>query len=161
MRPIRTGVAPIPLASRIEALVRPLAIAGFKASAEVVVPPNDLGAPDVAATRLELRFDRWLDELPPESRRLMLLLYGATEVLVPLLMPALGRFSRQPLARRAALVERWRRSPIAPLRFVAEAMKSPVVMMYLSEPDALRWLGAPVTNDGGCAPDPAGAGTAV
>ncbi|MCC6622795.1 MAG: hypothetical protein IT385_16155 [Deltaproteobacteria bacterium] len=131
------------LAARIEALVRPLAVAGFKAAAEVVVPPNDLGAPDVAATRLERRFDRWLDELPPEARRLMLLLYGAVEALAPLAMPALGRFSRQPLASRTRLVERWRTSALMPLRFVAEAMKSPVVMMYLSEPDALRWLGAP------------------
>ncbi|MFO0750093.1 MAG: hypothetical protein U1F43_31145 [Myxococcota bacterium] len=128
--------------ARLEALFRPIALSGFRACAEAIAPSNDLGAPDVDEADMVARADAWWRLLPPDSRRLLMLLYTGMELGAPLLLGSPRRLSRLPVERRLALFEGWRTSKLWPLRFVADAVKSPVVMMYLSHPRSLEWLGA-------------------
>ncbi|MCB9785308.1 MAG: hypothetical protein H6744_01320 [Deltaproteobacteria bacterium] len=111
------------------------------AAAEALFPPNDRGAPDWLSADMVRRTRRWLSELPPESRRLVTLLFVATELAAPLLMPALGRFSRTSPRRRLRAMQRWCDSRFAPLRFFGTALESTMKMMYLSHPDSMRYVG--------------------
>lgn len=128
--------------ARLEALVRPLALSGFGACAEVIASPNALGAPGVEEADLVARAESWWQLLPPQSRWLMLGVFAGMELAGPLLLGRIGRFSRVPLERRMRLVDGWRTSSLWPLRLLADAVKSPVVMMYVSHPATLAWLGA-------------------
>lgn len=127
---------------RLEELARPFALAGFMACAEVIAPPNELGAPTAEDAAMLARAEAWWRIMPAQSRRLMLALYTGMELGAPLLAGKLRRFSKLPLEARLGLLEGWRTSKLWPFRFVAEAAKSPVVMMYLAHPSALTWLGA-------------------
>jgi len=121
--------------------LEPIALRGLAACAETIIPPNDLGAPDISTTKVVDRARHWWRILPPESRGLMLLLYSAMELGGPFLGRRFGRLSKLPIADRLALFQSWRESEVPFFNFIADGVKSPVVMMYLSHPDALRWLG--------------------
>jgi hypothetical protein len=114
---------------------------GITAAAQVMFPENDAGAPDWRTTDIVARTRGWLAELPPESRRLVTLLFIATELLAPVLVPSLGRFSRTPPARRLRAMRRWRDSWFVPVRFFGTALEATLKMMYLSHPAALRYVG--------------------
>jgi hypothetical protein len=115
---------------------------GIRATAEVLFPANELGAPDWLATDMVARTRLWLSELPPESRRLVTLLFIATEVLAPLTVPSLGRFSRTPPERRLRALRRWRDTWFVPVRFFGTALEATMKMIYLSHPLAMRYIGA-------------------
>ncbi len=120
---------------------------GIRATAQVLFPANDLGAPDWLATDMVGRTRLWLSELPPESRRLVTLLFIATELLAPLMVPSLGRFSRTPPERRLRALRRWRGTWFIPVRFFGTALEATMKMIYLSHPAAMGYIGAYKTVD--------------
>ena len=115
--------------------------AGLTATAEALYPENDFGAPDWKTVDMVPRCLHWLVELPPRQRDQIYLLFAAVELAAPLLTPGLRRFSKMPAARRLALVRRWRKSRILPLKLIADSLKATTSMMYLSHPAALTWIG--------------------
>lgn len=141
------GLAPRPGSWPAWALPRPpralvrVAARGFAAAAEALYPENVLGAPDWRDTEMATRGARWIDALPPNPQRLIVLLFAALELGAPALAPGLRPLSRLPPARREAMIRRWRASPIAPLKFLGDAVKSATSMIYLSHPAALRHVG--------------------
>jgi hypothetical protein len=118
-----------------------IAARGIEASAEALFPANGLGAPDWRAARVTERLLDHLDELPPRPRRLLLLLFVFVELAAPLLVPALGRFSRLGPERRARAIRRWRASRLYWLRLVGDGLKMTLTMMYLSHPAVARHIG--------------------
>ncbi|MEZ4265551.1 MAG: hypothetical protein R3F39_04170 [Myxococcota bacterium] len=115
---------------------------GIRATAEVLFPANDLGAPDWRGADVVARTRLWLGELPPESRRLVTLLFIATELLAPLTVPSFGRFSRTSPERRLRALRRWRDSWFVPIRFFGTALEATMKMIYLSHPASMRYIGA-------------------
>lgn len=118
-----------------------LARAGSSSAAEALFPKNAEGAPDFEQTAIAPRLGRYLVDLPPETRRLILLLFCLIE-LIPLFLGRFRRFSRLPVETHLRLVQSWRGSSIYPVRVVGESVKAVLSMMYLSHPDALRFMGA-------------------
>ena len=57
-----------------------LASRGAAAAAEALFPKNNLGAPDWESAEVVPRLEGYLGELPPRSRRLILLLFTAVEL---------------------------------------------------------------------------------
>ncbi len=129
------------LARRLDARARTIARAGFTAVAEALYPINDLGAPDWRDADMVARADRWLDALPPAPRALVIVAFAAVELGAPVLAPGSRRLSRLPPERRAALIRRWRVSPIPSLKLVGEALKQATTMIYLSHPAVHAHLG--------------------
>lgn len=118
-----------------------LASRGAAAAAEALFPKNNLGAPDWESAEVVPRLEGYLGELPPRSRRLILLLFTAVE-LWPLLALRVRRFSRLRPEARLGFVRRWRASRLYPIRLIGESTKAVLTMMYLSHPEALRYIGA-------------------
>lgn len=121
--------------------LRRLALAGFQAACEALYPDNDFGAPSWQTTDMVARAALLWDALPPQSRLMLEALYAVLELGGGALAPRLGRLSAMPIARRYDLFERIRKSRVWPLRFVAEAVKSSSTMVYMSHPDAERYVG--------------------
>jgi hypothetical protein len=115
--------------------------AGLRASAEALFPENDYGAPDFRATDLVGRTIEYLDALPAEQRRLIVLLFAFVELGALFLVFGFRRFSRIPVARREAIVRAWRRSRLLPLRLLGDALKATTTMIYMSHPAALAYVG--------------------
>ena len=117
------------------------ALDGVAAVAEAMFPVNDLGAPDWKTAEVVPRTQLYVEALPPAQGRLVLALFVFVELAAPLLVPALGRFSRLSLERRTAALRRWRSSRWAPLRLVGDALKAAMSMVYLSHPLVSAFLG--------------------
>lgn len=118
-----------------------LALRGATAASEALFPKNSLGAPDWQGAAVVDRLDRYYGELPPPSRRLIVLLFTAVE-LWPLVALRFRTFSRLKPEARLGFVRRWRASRVYPIRLIGESTKALLTMMYLSHPDALRYIGA-------------------
>ncbi|MCB9732578.1 MAG: hypothetical protein H6745_08195 [Deltaproteobacteria bacterium] len=127
--------------ARLEDSLLDVALAGFGAVSEALYPESDCGAPSHRDADMVARARSWFLTLPPESRRLLLALFASMELLGAGFAPALGRFSRLSAARRLRVVERLRASPIAPLKFLGDALKQSTSMIYLSHPAVLAHLG--------------------
>jgi hypothetical protein len=118
------------------------AMDGLEAAAEALFPVNDYGAPDFLTTELVRRTLEYLDELPPDKRRLLLALFAVTEFGTLLVWPYFTRFSRLSPARREAAVRGFRSSSFLPLRLLGDALKATTTLMYMSHPSALSYVGA-------------------
>jgi hypothetical protein len=115
---------------------------GLAAAAEALFPENLYGAPDYKTTELVPRTLAYLKELPAPQRTLLLSLFALVELAAPLLVPGFSRFSGLSVARREAVVRRWRQSRVLPLRLIGDALKATTTMMYMSHPAALTFVGA-------------------
>jgi len=135
-------MAPTPTETTAQGLLRRTALAGFQAVCEALYPDNDLGAPSWRDAEMVRRADRLWTELPPESRALLMAMYSALELGGSLLAPSVGPLSKVPVAKRLAMLKRWKASPIWPLRFLAEAIKSSSTMVYMSHPLVSAYIGA-------------------
>ncbi|MFT6397696.1 MAG: hypothetical protein ACJAYU_002451 [Bradymonadia bacterium] len=113
---------------------------GLAGAAEALFPPSDT-APDYQGTELILRTTRYVGRLPPPQRKLVKLLFIATELLAPILSPGIRRFSRRKPDRRRANVNKWRTSWFYPARLLADALKATLQMVYLSHPAVLEHIG--------------------
>lgn len=129
----------------IEAALSRQALVGFAACAEALFPENDYGAPDWRATDMVARGETWWLTMPPAARKMVIAMFAAIEVGAPLLKPGFRRFSRLPPEERRALVTRWRSSALMPLRFLGDAVKSSMTMIYLSHPLAMAYIGVKTT----------------
>lgn len=118
-----------------------LALAGFGAVSEALYPESGCGAPSHRDAAMVERGRLWFLTLPPESRRLLLTLFASMELFGARFAVAPGRFSRLPVARRLAVIERLRRSPLMPLKLLGDSLKSATSMIYLSHPAVLAYLG--------------------
>jgi hypothetical protein len=114
---------------------------GIAAAAEAMFPPNELGAPDWRQAEMVPRMLRYLDELPPRQRRLLLALFVLVELGAPLLVPGLRRFSGLAPERRLQAIARWRTSRLEPLRLVGDGLKMTLTMLYLAHPAVRRHIG--------------------
>lgn len=123
-------------------LLRKTALDGLRAVCEALYPDNDLGAPSWRDVDMIERASALWDELPPQSRAMMIALYASIELGGSLLAPGFGRFSRLPVERRLATLRRWKDGRIWPLRFLAEALKSSSTMIYMSHPRVAEHIGA-------------------
>ncbi len=121
--------------------LRRLALSGFQAACEALYPENDFGAPSWRDTDMVARAAELWDELPPESRLTLELLYATLELGGAALVPSLGPLSSIPVAARYRMLDRCRRSRIWPLRFIAEAVKSSSTMVYMSHPTVMQYIG--------------------
>jgi hypothetical protein len=115
---------------------------GLEAAAEALFPVNDHGAPDFRTTELVRRTVEYLDELPPDKRRLLIALFAVTEFGTLLVWPYFSRFSRLSPARREDAVRGFRSSSFLPLRLLGDALKATTTLMYMSHPSALAYVGA-------------------
>ena len=70
-----------------------------------------------------------------------MLLFTAVE-LWPLVALRFRTYSRLKPEARLGFVRRWRASRVYPIRLIGESTKALLTMMYLSHPDALRYIGA-------------------
>jgi hypothetical protein len=128
-----------------EAALLRQALVGFAACAEALFPENDYGAPDWRATDMVARAEAWWQAMPPAARQMVVAMFAAIEVGGPVLAPGFRRFSRLPPEERRALVSRWRSSSLMPLRFLGDAVKSSMTMIYLSHPLAMAYIGVKTT----------------
>lgn len=115
-------------------------IAGVAASAEALFPSGH-GAPDWRDAEVVPRTLRYLEELPPQPRRLLMLLFVAIELLAPVLIGCASRFSRLPVDRRMEGIRRLRASPHRYRRTVGDGLKATLTMIYASHPRVLASLG--------------------
>jgi hypothetical protein len=118
------------------------ALDGLEAVAEALFPQNDYGAPDFNATHLVRRMVEYMDVLPRDKRRLLVMLFLLTELAAPLLVPGFSRFSRLPVQVREEAVRRFRQSRFLPLRLLGDALKATTTLIYMSHPLALTYVGA-------------------
>lgn len=116
--------------------------AAIHAVSEALFPANSVGAPDFEETALVRRTLEYLDELPPPQRRLLTTLFVFLELATPLLALYPARFSRLSIARRTALVQRWRRHWFQPFGWLGDALKATMTMMYMSHPSVIRHIEA-------------------
>ncbi len=114
---------------------------GITALSEATFPENDLGAPDWKSTDMVRRTFEYLEELPPPQRRLLSLLFLFVELGALVLVLGFRRFSRIAPLRRAAIIRRWRRSRLLPLRMLGDAVKATTTMMYMSHPSVAAYIG--------------------
>ncbi len=131
----------------IDAFFQRAVVAGITGAAEALYPSNDFGAPDWRDVDMVERTLIWIAALPPRPRGQIRLLFGAIELAAPLLAPGLRRFSRMSTARRVALIRRWRRSRLLPLKLLGDSLKASTSMIYLSHPAALAYIGLHKTTD--------------
>lgn len=117
------------------------------ATAEVYFPVNQVGAPDWQSTEMVPRTMAYLEELPPQTRSLLHLLFLVVEFLAPFLLAGLGRFSSRSLAFRERAIARWDSSGFFLFALLAEGLKAQLTMMYMSHPSAQHYLGAWKTCD--------------
>lgn len=129
------------LITKLEALLLPISKRGFEAASESLYPANALGAPSGEQIEMGQRFLTYLNLLPPESRRLLMVLYAAIEFGVPLLGFRCAPLSQLAPPQRLAIFERLKGSKIFLLRMLAEAVKSSSTMLYLSHPDTAHYIG--------------------
>jgi hypothetical protein len=118
-----------------------IAARGIAATADAMFPPNAVGAPDWLQAEMLPRMLRYLDELPPRQRRLLLGLFVLVELGAPLMVPGLRRFSRLTPQRRLQAIGRWRASRLEPLRLVGDGLKMTMTMLYLAHPAVRRHIG--------------------
>lgn len=111
------------------------------AAAEALFPPNTLGAPDHREADVAQRLREYLEEIPANYRRLIILLFVFVEWSPPWVALYPRRFSKLSVASRQRLIRRWRASSIYPLRMIGEAIKGLGVMIYCSHPAVLRYMG--------------------
>jgi hypothetical protein len=105
---------------------------GVRGASEVMFPENDFGAPDWKMTDMVGRTVSYLYELPPPTRRLVMLMFVAIELGAPFLLIGFGRFSRIAPERRLKVLQRWRKSSNPLYRLLVDALKAQLCMMYLS-----------------------------
>ncbi len=115
-----------------------LAADGIAACSEATFPENDFDAPDWKSTEMVQRTHEYLDELPPKSRRLLVLLFVAVELIA--LLFTLRRFSRLSVERRTEMVRGWRRSRRFLLRALGDSVKATTTMMYMSHPSVTAYI---------------------
>lgn len=116
-----------------------------EAAAEAVFPEGGavpFSGPQAGVTAW---VDRYLQELPRASRRLMGLLFLLVEQ-ATLVFPAPGRggrrrFSALSLPQRQAVLEGWRTSRLFPRRLVFTSLRAILTMGYFADPRVLRTLG--------------------
>jgi hypothetical protein len=113
---------------------------GIRAASEGLFPSNDLGAPDWRDTDMVSRTREYIDELPPEQRRLLVLLFVFVELFAPVLLLTPHRFSNLPPRRRAQAVRSWRISRFFVLRVLGDALKASTTMMYMSHPRVVAYI---------------------
>lgn len=111
------------------------------ATSEVYFPENDFGAPDWRSTEMVERTMQYLEELPPQARRLLYFLFLSIEWLAPFLLAGLGRFSNRSLAFRQRAIRRWNTSEFFLFRTISEGLKAQLTMTYLSHVDSQKHLG--------------------
>ncbi len=116
------------------------AMVSIHAVSEAMFPSNDFGAPDYEATDLVRRTREYIDELPPEQHRLLLLLFIFLELATPLLSLRFRKFSSFTPVRRAELVRGWRKHWFQPLQWLGDALKATMTMMYFSHPTVVKHL---------------------
>lgn len=112
----------------------------IRGAAEVMFPVNDIGAPDWRETEMESRTLAYFDDLPPATGRLLVLLFVALELVLPLTALTLPRFSRRSPATRERVLRRWKESPLHTLRLLFSAVKAALAMVYLSHPAVVRHI---------------------
>jgi hypothetical protein len=127
----------------LEGFFRARARDGIAATVEALFPENDYGAPDYRRTDLVARMFAYLDELPAKQRHLILLLFIATELFAPVLVPCACRFSRLPVAKRERAVRRFRASRLLPIRIIGDALKATTTLIYMSHPAVVEYIGMP------------------
>jgi hypothetical protein len=96
------------------------------------------------------RMYAYLDALPIAQRRLLRALFVTVEL--GSLVLCASRFSRLSPSTRAAAVRRWRASRWLPIKLLGDALKATTTIIYLSHPEAMRYLGAYKTCDRGTDP---------
>lgn len=116
-----------------------VAAAGIAACSEATFPKNDIGAPDFESTAMVRRTAEYLEDLPPKSRRLLVLLFATVELITLLL--CLSRFSKLPVDRRTETLRGWRRSRWFIWRALGDSVKATTTMMYMSHPSVLTYIG--------------------
>lgn len=150
----KDGTATLPSSAR-ETPLRHLALAGFEAVCEALYPDNDFGAPSWREADMVRRAAHHWDQIPPEARLTLEVLYAAVELTGAALAPLAGvfhlrwslspRLSSMPVEQRFKMFDRMLKSRVWPLRFVVDALKSSSTMVYMSHPAAMRYIGAPGT----------------
>lgn len=121
--------------------IRNRATDGLTAMAEVVMPENDFGAPDWRSTSIVPRTFEYLDELPPRSRAMLLLLFVGVELGAPFLLFCFSRFSCLSKERRLRAIEGWANSRFLAFTLIGDSIKAVLVMMYLSHPSVSDYMG--------------------
>lgn len=116
------------------------AMVSIHAVSEAMFPKNDLGAPDYEGTDLVRRTREYLDELPPEQRRLVFALFIFVELATPLLSLRFRRFSAFEPDRRVKLIQDWRSHWFQPFQWLGDALKATMTMMYFSHPAVVKHL---------------------
>lgn len=114
----------------------------IRAVSEALFPENELGAPDWVDTELTRRTREYIDELPPEQRRLVLALFIFVELATPVLCLRGRRFSSYGALARAEHVQRWRKHWFQPFRWLGDALKATMTMMYMSHPAVVKHISA-------------------
>lgn len=118
------------------------AMTSIHAVSEAMFPTNDLGAPDFEATDLVHRTREYIDELPPEKRQLLLVLFIFLELATPILSLRFRKFSSFTPERRVKLVQDWRKHWFQPFQWLGDALKATMTMMYFSHPSVVKHLQA-------------------
>jgi hypothetical protein len=119
--------------------------AAFVASAaEALFPPGGAVPPSGIEAGVPAWCDRWLDALPPATRRLVRLLFVLVEH-ATLLFPAPGwdgwrSFSALDPERRGVALERWRTSRFFLRRLVFTSLRAIVTQGYFADAAVLRAL---------------------
>lgn len=114
---------------------------GIRAVSEAAFPPNEIGAPDYQSTSMVDRTLEYIDELPPEQRRLLLALFIFVELAAVVLIFGFRRFSKIRRERRTEVIRRWRRSRLLPFRLLGDALKASTTMIYMSHPTVIEYIG--------------------
>ena len=122
--------------------IQATAQAGLRAMAEALFPVNEIGAPDYRDAAIVARTLTYMEELPPAQRRLLVFLFVFVELLAPLLVPCMRRFSSLPVEERTAAIRRWRSSRMVAYRYLGDGIKATLTMMYMSHPAVLSHVGA-------------------
>jgi len=115
--------------------------ASVQATAEVYFPENDFGAPDWRETDMVERTILYLQDIPPNTRPMLYLLFFAVEWLAPFLLAGLGRFSKRSLPFRQRAIRRWNTWNFIVFRFLAEGLKAQLTMTYMSHPLVQEHMG--------------------
>ncbi len=114
---------------------------GIRGLSEALYPVNDFGAPDWQDVDMVKRTYQNLFLMPPFQRFLLLVLYCVSEIVLPLLVPAIKPFSKVSLENRIKTLQRMKKSKIFFIRLFSEAIKAALQMIYMSHPTVLEYIG--------------------
>lgn len=120
-------------------------LATARAAARVIYPEGGAIAASGESARVALHTDRFVGAQPASNRRLMRLLFFATEH-ATLVFPAPGsggwrRFSSLGSDQQLAYLEGWRQSELPPRRLVFLSLRAIVTMGFFADASVLRSLG--------------------